>query len=68
MENRGSRTTKSKRGIPKDVCGRVGQAGQEGVPRDEAATSEAAEDTQAESTDADVGEATYLVERVRGAE
>ena len=59
---------KRKRGIPNDVCGRGGQAGQEGVPRDEAATSEAVEDTEAESTDADVGEATYLVERVREAE
>ena len=40
----------------------------EDVPRDEAATSEVAEDTEAESTDVDVGEATYLVERVCGAE
>ena len=32
------------------------------------ATSEVAEDTEAESTDTDVGEETYLVEGVRGAE
>ena len=46
----------------------MGQEGQERVPRDGMATSEVAEDTEVESTDADVGEATYLVERVREAE
>ena len=40
----------------------------EDVPRDEAATSEVAEDTEAESTDTDVEEETYLVKGVRGAE
>ena len=59
---------KRKRGIPKDLCGRAGQAGQEGVPRDEAATSKVVEDTEAESTDMDVRKATYLVKRVRGVE
>ena len=65
VENGGLRTGKRKRGVTKDVRG---QAGQEGVPRDGAATSEVAEDSEAESTDAEVGEATYLFERVRGAE
>ena len=46
----------------------MGQEGQERVPRDGMATSEVAEDTEVESTDADVGEATYLVDKVHGAE
>ena len=67
-ENEGSPTVKSKRGIPNDVCGRAGQAGQEGVPWDETTTSEVVEDIEAKSTDTNVGEETYLVEGVRGAE
>ena len=68
VANRGSRTVKSKQGIPKDVCSRAGQAVQEGLPRDEAATSVITEETEAESTDTDVREAMYLFERVRGVE
>ena len=68
MENGGSHTVKSKWGIPKDVCSRAGQAVQEGLPRDEAATSVITEETEAESTDTDVREAMYLFERVRGVE
>ena len=49
-------------------CGTTGQAGEEGVPWDGAATSEVPEDTEAESTNTDVGEQTYLVEGVCGAE
>jgi hypothetical protein len=45
-----------------------GQAGQKGVPRNETATSEVAKDKEVEGTDAEVGEATYLVKRVHGAE
>ena len=36
-----------------DNGGQAGQSGREGVPQDEAATSEATEDTEAKSTDAD---------------
>ena len=46
----------------------MGQSGNKGDPRYEAATSEATEDTKAESTEADIGEAVYLVERIRSAE
>ena len=65
MENGGSRIIKSKWGITKDVCGR---ASREGAPRGEMAKLEVAEDIKAESTNTDVGEATYLSERVCGAE
>ena len=60
--------TTDKRGIPMDVCDRTGQAGREGVPRDDAVTSEVAEEAEAESTNTDVGEATYLSGKVHGAE
>ena len=56
---------KNERDITKDVRG---QAGQQGVPRGETETSEVAEDTEAESTDTDVGVAKYLFKRVHGAE
>ena len=59
VENGGPCTVTSKRGVPKDGCGRAGQAGREGIPRDETATSEVAD-----STDTDVGGTTYLFERV----
>ena len=65
VDNGGPCTVKRKRGIPKDVCGR---AGREGVPRDETATPEVAEDTEAESTNTDVRETKYHSERVHGAE
>jgi hypothetical protein len=67
----GTRTTtdrgagKSKCGVMKDVRG---QAGQEGVPRNGTVASEVAKDKEVEGTDAEVGEATYPVERVHGAE
>ena len=50
------------------MWGQAGHRGNKGVPQDEAARSEAMEDTEAESTEADVREATYLVKKVRGAE
>ena len=40
---------KSEHGITKDACGRAGQVGREGVPRGVTATSEVAEDIEAES-------------------
>ena len=49
-------------------CRTTGQEGQDGVPRDETTTSEVTEDTEAWNTDTDVGETTYLFERVRGVE
>ena len=64
-ENKGVRAGTRKHDITKDVRGPVGR---EGVPWDEAATSEVVEGTEVESTDMDVGEATYLFERVRRAE
>ena len=66
--NEGVCTRKSEHDITKDACGRAGQAGQEGVPRGETATSEVVEDTEAEITDTDNGEAKYLSERVDRAE
>jgi hypothetical protein len=56
---------KSECGIMDDVRG---QAGQEGVPPNGTTTSEVAKDEEAEGTDAEVGEAAYLVERVHRAE
>jgi hypothetical protein len=56
---------KRKCGVTKDVRG---QAGQEGVPRNGMAASEVAENSEVKSTDAEVGEATYPVESVHGAE
>ena len=41
--------------------GQVGRSSNTGVPKDNATMPEAVEDTQAESTNADVGESTYLV-------
>ena len=51
------RALKNEHDITKDACGRAGQEGRKGVPRGETATSKVAEDTEAESTDVDVGEA-----------
>ena len=65
MENGGSRIIKSKWGITKDVCGR---ASREGAPRGEMAKLEVAEDIKAESTNTDVGEATYIFGKVHEAE
>ena len=48
--------------------GQAGRSGNTWVPQDDMITSEAAEDTQVESTDADVGESTYLTQRVRRVE
>ena len=59
--------TKDKTGIPMVVCGRTGQAGREGVPRNDM-TSEVAEEAEAESIDTDVGEATYFFGKVHKAE
>jgi hypothetical protein len=56
---------KSDGGVTEDVRG---QAGQEGVPRNGTAASEVAENSEVKSTDKEVGEATYPVERVHGAE
>ena len=64
------RAQENEHGIPQDACGRAGQEGREGVPRGETATPEVVEDTEAESTDTEVGEERYLSERGtrRGAE
>jgi hypothetical protein len=56
---------KSDCGITEDVRG---QASQEGVPRNGTEISAVAEDSEAENTDTEVREATYLFGRVRGAE
>ena len=64
-ENEGVRAGKSEHDITKDVRD---QAGRDGVPRDKAATSEVTEGTETESTDTDIGDATYLFEILRGAE
>ena len=55
-ENEGLCARKSEHNITKDAGNRAGQEGREGVPRGETATSEVAEDTEAESTNTKVGE------------
>jgi hypothetical protein len=65
VENGGPRTGKGKCSVSKDM---QGQLGPEGVPRDITTTSEDAEESETESADAEVKEATYLFGRVRGAE
>ena len=55
-------------GHPEGCVRLSGPSGPRGCSSDEAATSEVAEETEAESTDTDVEEATYLFESVRGAE
>ena len=54
-ENEDVRALKNEHDITKDACGRAGQEGREGVPRGKTATPEVVEDTEAKSTDTEVG-------------
>ena len=49
------RALKNEHDITKDACGQAGQEGREGVPQGKAATPEVVEDTEAKSTDTEVG-------------